>query len=329
MPNPFPSPAFQIGGVTAAIYTGENGDEGGIVEHWSDKGLEVTIDFIVAWEDRIRFLQGLRGASTWDGNSPGHVTRLYPFALPFNNNDFFPPLDNLENAPYGWGRYLCYGTSPFRPIKYRTDKQGDTTGMTGWGYYDDVIIQAHFSSPSYFVFDQKIPYTVGFDLSGYPYTTTITKTTGEVFAPYTNSFRFETVQTPVNEANVGIIRPKTELMITRHYMPMVDTSTYEKLIGKVNENPITIGTIEYSPEAILYLNYEVEPYGDVSTGMTYYDIKHQMIANGNVLDDAGHEISSWNYFLAPNGHWDKLVAVNGGQTPYQKADFIPALWPDY
>lgn len=329
MPNPQPSPGFQIGGVDASIYVGENGDEGGIVETWTDKGLEVSVDFIVGWQDRIKFLQGLRGAATWDGGSPGSVTRSYPFSLPFNDNDTYPDFGNLQGAPYGWGRYLCFGTSPFRPIKYRTDKDGSFAGLAGWGHYDDVVIQAHFSSPSYFVFDQKIPYTTGFDISGYPYTTTTTRATGEVFAPYTNSFKFDATNVPINEANVGIIRPKTEIMITRHYMPMVDTLTYDGLIGKVNKDPITLGTIEYGEEAILYLSYEVEPYGDVSTGLTYYDIKHQLMANGNVLDSANAPISSWNYFLTPKGNWDKLVAVNGGATPYQKADFPAALWPDY
>lgn len=330
-----PSLGFRINDVPCAIWVGEDGDQGGIRESWGDRGLELNIEFVVPYDQRIKFLQGLRGGASWDGE---HLERQHPWSIPVNPNEFNPSLSGMEGVPYGWIRYICVGTGESRPATWRTDDDGSKTGLPGWGYYDSVIIPARFAVPSYVVGDEKLlPYLYGQELTGYPYTTTKIKASGEVFTCYTNTYKFDSTNDPVNEANVGFIRPRLEVSITRHYMPFVDTLGYDKLIGHVNRDPIVIGTQSYYTESLLYVGYEIESYGDASTGLLYCDITHQLLANGQVIDVEGNSQTSWNYFLNRKGVWDKLVLVtppatppDGFQpTPYQQADFIKYIWPDY
>ncbi len=330
--NSRPSPGIEINGVTCAIYHGENADEGGIVETWTDRGLEVTISFACAWSDRIKLIQGLRGAVSWDGGIPGTIYRTKPINLPPILGDMCPDTPDLEGIDYYWQRYICTSTDTFHPKTPRNDFDATITGYAGWCYYDYVVIRAHFTSPSYFVADEKLkfPFPQGYDISGYPYTTTTTRSSGEIFAPYTNQFQFASApNSPINEANVAIMRPKTEITVTRHYMPVVDTLTLTAIVGAINKDKMTFGTYEYPAESILYLSHEVESYSDVSTGLLCYDIKHNLIANGPVIGNDEKSISSWNYYLRPdNGKWDKLQTKDG-TTPYQTDDIVKAIWPEY
>jgi hypothetical protein len=328
MPNAVPSPGYVINEIDCAIYLGEDGQSGGIRESWTDRGLEVNIDFICAWKDRLRLIQGLRGGATWDGTPGGKVTRQHPVSLPLVSTDECPEIPIWSGLGYFWNRFICVGTGEFEPVRWQTDKDGSVTGIQGWGFYDSVIIPTRWASQTYFTGNSIVnPYVMGYDLSGYPYTTTTTKTSGEVFSPNTSTFKFLNSGIPVNEASIGLIRAKTEIIITRHYLPGIDVASYDSLVGKINSDILTLGN---KPESLLYMTYDVEPYGDASTGTTFCDIKHHIVANGLVRDDNGKNQDSWNYYMNRKGNWDKLVDSKTGKiSPYYTAAFKPVIWPDY
>ncbi len=319
------SPSLNINGVNAAIFLGEHADQGGIIEQWTERGLEVTIEFIVAWRDRIRFIQALRGTSAV--NEEGKIVRTDPWTLPVNPNDPLPPYSIYEDNPYYWELYQCVGTDQFRPLKVQVDQDGSVTGTQGWVYYTSVIIPAHFAVPPYQVGEFIGEYRIGLDLSGYPYTSTKGKASGEVFQCWNNSYKFKTSGQPGGE--VGFIRPKQEFTITRYLMPFLDTEKYDDLIGCVNEEQITIGTTIYDIESMLYMGYEPEWIGDPSTGLLFCNIHHSIMANGKTFTVDGDFNSSWNWALTKGGKWDQLVLSSDGTTnPYKKKAFKPVIWPE-
>ena len=324
------SPALDINGVPAAIYLGDHGDEGGIREIWTDRGLEVTIEFIVDWKKRIQFIQALRGASAVEIGDDGtieSIVRQAPWMLPQQIFDFLPDMEYYGGGPYKWENYICQGTENFRPIKPKVDYDGSETGLAGWVYYEYVIIPARFGVAPYQYWDNRNNYDVGLDLSGLPYTNVKAKASGEVFQCDAATYKFKNLG--VSAGNVGFIRPRQEFTITRYLMPYVDTERYDRLIGKVNQDPIVIGTTEYPPESMLYTGYEPEWVGDPSTGMLFCNIHHTILANGLVTVVNGDTSSSWNYAVTRNGTFDELVQANDNVTsPYTKREFKPVIWPE-
>lgn len=319
------SPSLSVNGVNAAIYLGEHGDQGGIVEQWTDRGLEIRIEFIVRWPDRIRFIQALRGSAAVDAN--GKIVRNDPWTLPQNPNDPLPEFDIFAGHPYYWNYYLCVGTDPFRPVKPKTDPDGSATGLEGWVYYDYVVIPARFAIPPYRVGPFTGTYEIGTDLSGYPYTSVKGKASGEVFQCWNNSYKFKNLDQPAGD--VGLIRSRQEFTITRYMMPFLDTTKYDAMIGKVNTESIKIGTTTYAPESMLYMGYEPEWVGDPSTGLLSCNVHHTIMANGEMAVASGDANSSWNYALTKLGFFDKMVLrTDGTTTPYRQVEFIPVLWPE-
>lgn len=339
---PFQRPGFPIllyqppgeAPIVATIYIGEDG-RGGIKESmYTDRGMEVAIDFLVYWKDRIKVLYLLRGSCGYDGQN---YWRRLPLRLPPRiGMDEIAPLDTPDalenNGAYDWTKYVCTSIGECRPVEPATEIGQDNGGRdpAGWPYYDKVIIPTKWSVPLYAVLEDPYPpSTIGLDPSGFPYTTTRWRTAGEIFSPYTNAYRFKNEATPANEANVGILRAKTELSITRHFMPFVDTLSLDGLIGKINMDPITISTDTNPPESILYLGYDAEPYINPSNGKIVYDVTHRMMVNGPVPDKDGVPQESWNYFMNRSGFWDVLVQRDGGGNVYTDDEFKCKIWPEY
>lgn len=327
MPSSYPSPPFDVGGVQTAFYLGDDEEAAPIREAWAeDQGLILSIDFLVRWSDRLKFLQALSGSSSYSAPS---YTRKTPVRLPQILGDSSPGLPGQPDA-YQWYRFTCTGTGELVPKKWRTDVDGSVTGLAGWGYYEMVVVPTIWTVPSYIIDQSEFtPDFPGADISGFPYTTTRTKASGESYAPYATGYKFNSTGLQIDDAKVGLIRPKTEITITRHFMPYVDIETYESLIGAVNNAPIKFGNKEFDEDSILYLNYEIEPRPDVSTGGLTYDITHHLIANGPVEDASGNPNSSWNYFVDRKGTWDLVVSSEGGKPPYPSENFRLAIWPEY
>lgn len=335
-----PSPRVRVGDVWAAFYLGEDGQSGGIRESWGDDGLEIQIDFVIEWSDRIKLIQNLNGACSYDN---GAYHRKVPIKIPALIGDSSPGLPGMADD-YMWYRFVCAGAGEFKPLKWRTDVDGERTGIAGWGFYSAVIVPTHWRVPSYVIDDAKFtPDFPGADVSGYPYTTTDIKTSGEAFSPYAASYKFLGSGTQVDDAKVSLIRGRREITITRHYMPYVDFDRLGKMIGRVNKEPFVFGNNEYKAESLLYLGSEIESRPDAATGGLYYNIIHHIMANGSVKDDDDKTSSSWNSFITPDGKWDTIVrdlkdwrGIPGPpqpgvdiETPY-KADFTPKdIWPDY
>jgi hypothetical protein len=314
----------------ASVYVGPDASSGLRETMHSDVGMQVEIDFRVPWTRRLQFLYILRGSCGFDGDN---YWRQLPVSLPTILFDSVAEMnENEDQAPYAWDRYYCTSMGQGRPLKMRTsDDQGEPTGWIGWPYAEEVIIPTVWTVPMYTIAEDPYdPKTVGMDPSGFPYTTTRWRTTGEIFSPYTNAYKFVNDVTPANEANIGILRAKTELSITRHFMPFVDTVTLDAMIGKVNLDPIQIGSDTNPFESMLYLGYETEQYANPSNGKIVYDITHRIMVNGPVLDKDGKPQESWNYYMNRKGYWDKLVLKdNETRRVYDSTEFKCKIWPDY
>lgn len=327
------SPPIDIGNdfidFDVQIYYGERGERGIRETMYGDRGMEVSIDFLINWPDRIKFLYLLRGSCGYNGSE---YWRQIPVRLPRIAADTLAGVNDYEDGPYEWDRYVCSSIGECTPIKVRTTStELEVTGARGWPYYDKVIVPTKWTVPLYRVSgDRYDPATPGYDPSGYPYTTTQWRTTGSVFSPYTNAFRFTQEETPANEANVGIFRAKTELSITRHFMPFIDTAALDALIGKVNLDEITIGSDTNPPESMLYLGYESEGYINPANGKLVYDVSHKLMVVGPVEDKDGDKKESWNYFMNRKGYWDKLTLKdNPAKGVYGTEEFKCKIWPEY
>lgn len=327
MPPSYPSPPVYIQDIPVAFYIGDGTDPAPIREAWIEgQGLVVQIDFLVRWSDRIRFLQILSGSSSYSAPS---YSRTLPANLPQIIGDKSPGLPGQVDD-YQWYRFICTSTGEFTPKKWRTDVDGSVTGTPGWGYYEMVVIPTTWSVPTYIVDSAEFtPDFPGADVSGFPFTTTRMRSSGETYAPYATGYKFHSTGNQIDDAKVGLIRPKTEIAITRHQMPYVDMELYESLIGVVNNAPFKLGNKEFDEESILYMNYEIEQRPDVTTGGLTYDVTHHMVANGPVEDTEGNPNSSWNYFVNRSGKWDLVVSTDGGKPPYSTDNFRLAIWPEY
>ncbi len=311
-----PSPTFEINGVPVAIYVGNDGEQGGIIEQWSDRGLEVIVYFHCRWEDRIELIRGLRGTVAEVG---GDVIRdILPFALPQN------PLQPMTK----WNRWICTGTDNFMPKKFRTDQDGAFTGLAGWGYYDSVVVPAHFMVTTYFTDpDGSFLQT---DPSHFAFTTTKIRTSGEVFSPPSQVYKFKTAPNiRVEDIGVGITRVRTEFDVMRHYMPFVPLTNLQTAIGKLNDSPMRFSDFNYPKGSILCSGVQQsDPYGDAASGLIVQDYEYTLIANGqsNEPDDPPLD---WNQYMRPdNGSWDELNDPSG-RTPFRYDDLTHLIWPEY
>ena len=315
------SPYFQINGQVCGIYVGADGEQGGIVPAWTDRGLEITVYLHCAWESYPYVLRGLRGWVGFDQN--GNIVRTDPVSMPINPNQ----------QDYAWGRFICVGTGDIRGEKWRTDQDGSITGAAGWGYYVNAIIPAKFAAPSYQTQAAAPGYGNGkgqSDLSGMPYTTTKIRTSGEVFCPPHGAYSWPN-GTPVDEAHVGVIRAKQEIQITRHFMPTIPVDRYQSVVGTVNGKPLALGRYSFPRGTIMFMGCsEIEPYSDVGTGLSVCDITFNLMGNGtdNLPADGTDHTLDFNKVMDPTGSWQFITDANQ-RGPFPYANLWSVIWPEY
>jgi hypothetical protein len=316
------------GPVAVAIYLGDDGRDAVKETMFTDNGMEVAINFLVDWNNRLQFMYALRGSC---GYRNGEYWRSVPSGLPGDIGELQPNSDREGSQFYDWSRYTCYSIGECIPKQVSVNNADDQPGLTaGWPRYNFAIVPTQWRVQTYEVCENPYsPSEPGRDPSGFPYTTTRWRISGELFSPYTNCYQFEHETTPVNEANIGIQRIKTELSITRHFMPFVDTVALDKIYGTINRDPIAIGSDVNPTESMLHLGYETEPYINPSNGKIVHDITHRIIVNGPVLDKDAVSQESWNYFMNRSGNWDKLIQRDGGRPVYKSSNFRCVIWPEY
>jgi hypothetical protein len=324
-----PSPYFKINDADVGIWIGEDGAQGGIVETWTDQGLEVTVYLHCAWFDRAKVYSGLRGTVGW-GSGPiglaagGTIQRTDPAVLPV------PP-----NSAYRWDRMVCVGTGEVRGEKWRTDPDGSITGVAGWGFYVNAIIPARFAVTPW--------QTIGNigdgsgsadpadrnDISGQPYTITKIRTQGEVLCPPHGTY-FWPNGNAVDESHIGIIRAKQEISITRVYMPSVHVAEIQSCIGTINGKPLRIGDYTFPKGSLMMAGCESEPYGDVGIGLLAHDIHITLLGNGldNKPPDGNDHIQDFNYIMSPDGTYQK-IADKQGNTPFPYVNMWYNIWPEF
>jgi len=319
MPASTTSVPLNVNGVDVSIWVGEDGQQGGIVESATDDGLEVVVTFLCDYSQRRQLLYKLSGDSFWDGNT---VTRTNPYTLGAIVEQY------TSGYTFEWQKYICTSIGQMKPIQWRTDEDGSVTGLEGWGYYSKVIIPATFSRVPYEIGDEEFDGETYVDPSGFPYTTTEIKLSGEVFQPPTNTYAFKTVD--YGAGNIGIIQPRSEITFTRHMMPgVLPWDVIQSTIGCVNDHPFALSGTTIPAGTLLVVGMENDPKPSFGTGNILQTIKWSCVALGPVQNSDGTtRIREWNEFLAPNGTWDFVVDKKGNY-PYPYARIEDAIWPDY
>jgi hypothetical protein len=286
MPNPS---TFQIGGVTCKVFAGDNDGQGAVDESWSMGSPPKAVAKIkCAYADRYTMFRGLVGSISISGTT---IIRNPPFQ--------YPPSPGLICTEIS----SCIGIGRM------------ATDSTGWATWPAAIVTCVFSYPG-FSTDSGSPAGQG-DPTGQAYTTTRTRTSGEVFTPEGGTFFWNGGSDngkQVSESSIGLVRPRTEISITRHMLPVMNLNFLESYIGSVNANPIPIGNYTYGTGTILFAGFSTEPSADV-TGAPAQEVEYTLLANGNGQD--------WNQ-LIDRDYTFQFVSTNklgGGTKPFEYKDW--------
>jgi hypothetical protein len=292
MPNPTTFNVGPIAGVTVFLADGES--EALVESMTQGEGPIARLKLAFPWNTRYNLLKALAGSAVLVG---GKIVRSPPWT--------YPPSPNL----------VCVGVDRIVGIKAGTD-------ATGFVTFQEAVIDCVFGYPRWQI--QKGSPNGSNDPSGQPYTITTFKTSGEVFTPRQGTYVWGTgapskiVGTEVDNASVGIIRPRTEISMKRVLCPYVPLNVVETYIGTVNQNPIAFSDNTYPQGTVLFAGCTATPTADV-LGDPVWDIEYTMLANGLSLD--------WNAFLAPDGNYYLINTKSdlSGQYPFSYQDWYSQL----
>lgn len=314
--HPIWNPLLSIGGVACNIYTGEDGQDGHLVEAVPEKGGDrATVRIICSWANRYTLRAALLGTV---GYQDGQIVRTPPFQYPLNVIE----QGAVQNGTLVPSRLFATAITEIRGIKWQSDPSGGFTGLAGWGQFLFAVLTVEFTSPPYLV--QQVSSATGGDLVGLTYATSEIRLSGEVVAPPTGSYTWaagEYKNQEVKDAHVGFTRPRNELSVTRIRLPLVPYETITYLVGTVNALFIPVGAHQVSPHAALFLGANPHPYSDPVSRAIVYDVELLWLLNGDTLD-VGTDLS-WNYFLDPAGQWNLIQNSNDASTPFLVADHNP------
>jgi len=280
---------LNIGGVPCTIAL-EGLGEAAVVEHAGPEGATADVVFQCNYGDRFLLLRALRGTVAANGRA---VVRTLPYQ--------YPAAPNL----------YCTGVDPITLVKPMRD-------ANGWVIGELARLTAHFEAPKWqFVAGDPAGQN---DPSGQAWTTTKLKTTAEVFTPPAGAYfigPFTPTGTAIEESSVGVVRPKTEISMTRKMLPFTPLQEIDAAEGKVNLYPVQVGNKVYAPGFVLFITGNTEPGSDV-LGDNTYDVEYMFIANSDY---------DWNTYQSKTGAWQKLntKADGSGKPPFASADF--ALLP--
>ena len=273
-----------INGVSTTIAVEDTGGSA-ITEAIDQEGPTASVIFQCAYANRYTLIKGLMGTVIANGRQ---IVRVPPYQ--------YPPSPNL----------YCQSISNVYGIKARRD-------TSGWLIYDTARLTANFAVPKW-QFNQAAPGGQN-DPSGQPWTITKTKTSAEVFTPPGGSYYVGPFPggKPAEESSIGVVRPRTEISITRKFMPFLPLNEIQLLAGKVNQDTFIIGNRGLTAGMVLFVGANSEPSNDPAGNPTQ-DIEYTFMAN----DDY-----DWNTFQAKDGTWQALntKADGSGSKPFASGDF--------
>lgn len=284
MSTPF-VPTYNINGIDVGFdFTDFPNIVSGSVD---DDGPKETVRFKCAYEDRADLVMALMGGITVDG---GSFSRQAPFQHPDNDQLF------------------CTGIPDWRGLKPFIDEDG-------WPRYQWAILTASFSAPNWQYFDNDPGGNN--DPSGLAWTRTKFRESAEVFQPPFGSFYIGPFTggtgTLIDEATVGVLRPRVEISMTRLLVPMFPLDDTMELIGSVNEDEIQFGDRTFPRGCLLFAGCSSEPRNDPQ-GLPCQDIEYTLLGNRTI---------EWNQFMAKDGTYQFLNTKNdeSGDYPFPYEDW--------
>jgi hypothetical protein len=289
--------AVNINGVQATVYTGADGNDGGLEESWPEgQPARAVIHWKCPWEQRFALIQGLRGG--WFG-----WVLYLPHPYPYSPN------------------LTCVGIGQIKGIKPRT--------VDGMLAYAEAIVPAEYGVPK-FDFTPASPASPGADPSGKAYTRTSWNVSTEPYRPPGGTLYFEggsLVAAAIPEESISLLRPRIEFTLTRYWLqsaPLYEVLSYA---GDVNDETVTIGNLTF-PRGTLWFagaggGSEQTESLDGRTG----ELTYTLIGNGPVMGSTGRIQPEWNHFLAPDGVWRYAnTEVDGsGERPYRYSNWWDLL----
>jgi hypothetical protein len=142
-----------------------------------------------------------------------------------------PPFQHPDNP-----QMYCMGVPDIRGIKPYVDE-------TGWLRYRLGQVTATFGVPTWQYFDNDP--SGNNDPSGQAWTRTKFRESAEVFQPPFGSFFIGPFTggtgTLINEATIGVVRPRVEISMSRLLVAMIPLNDSMDLIGTVNDETIQFG----------------------------------------------------------------------------------------
>jgi hypothetical protein len=286
-PSSYPSPYLQSLGLPISIAVEDLGQRA-VVERFPPEGPSADVVFKCRYADRYAVIKGLRGGVIQTGKKFQYV----PAAR-------YPPSPNL----------VCTSIGEITGIRPWTD-------ANGWLQYDEALVPATFTVPTWDAIDAQAVS----DPSGIPMTTTKFKGSGEVFEPPVGSFFYTAGASSgkkVSGSSVGIIRPRTEISMTRHGIPYPYLDGPLWIEGCVNDTPVLFADREFPRGCLLMASFDMDPVPDPSTGDKAWDYTFTLL---------GNDVREWNEFMDPAGEYVLINTAADGSGeyvfPYENFDLL-------
>lgn len=288
--------AITINGVTAEVYLGEDGSQGGIQESWPEgQAARVVVHYGCAWSDRFALIAGLRGGVV------GGVVVL-PHAYPHSPN------------------LVCVGIGEIKPTRPRM--------VNGFIEYEYAVVPAEYGVPQFDMSATSAGSNYA-DPSGKPFTNTDWTLTVEALQPPTGSYYWEggaQAGEPVPDSSLGIVRPRFEFTIRRSWLTYPPLAFFAAYGGGVNAAPVRISDHTFPRGTLLLPGGQGGMGRDGSLEGRTGELSYTIVGNGPVQDGAGAAFTpEWNHFLSIDGSWQYVnldgTSPTAAKRPYRYTDF--------
>ena len=276
---------IQLGLAEATILTGADGSGTVTEEVDSEVGLVATVPFQCRYADRFEVYKGLAGGTFYAG---GVVVRYLPFA--------YPPSPSL----------YCMGISGGRGVKLASSE--------GWPAWKLWQFQAKFQTPAWGIENGDN------DPSGEPWTTTRVRVSAEVTEVPLGTFLWTSGSQSgqqVPESGLGILVPRNEISMTRHWVPYVPLADVNGYIGTLNNSPIVMSDYTYPKGYVLFAGFNATESVD-TLGNRTYEIEYVLL---------GSTTHDWNKLLAKDMvyRYVNTAADASGSYPFGYSEFYNNL----